>query len=61
MLNFSDNSQPISVPAPAAGTYRELVDAITRAAPLQCVAATAGDPLTVAVPSNYGYVLVSPA
>ena len=39
----------------------ELVDAITRAAPLQCVAATAGDPLTVAVPSNYGYVLVSPA
>lgn len=61
MLNFSDNSQQISVPAPAAGTYLELVDAATRAAPLQCVAATAGDPLTVTVPSNYGYVLVSPA
>jgi hypothetical protein len=28
---------------------------------LQCVAAAAGDPLAVTVPSNYGYVLVSPA
>jgi 1,4-alpha-glucan branching enzyme len=61
VLNFSDNSQPISVPAPAAGTYRELVDAATRSTPLQFVAAAAGDPLTVTVPSNYGYVLVSSA
>ncbi|MGD0069317.1 MAG: alpha amylase C-terminal domain-containing protein [Streptosporangiaceae bacterium] len=61
MLNFSDSSQPISVPAPAAGTYRELVDAATRPAPLQCIAAAPGDLLPVTVPSNYGYVLVSPA
>ena len=61
VLNFSDNAQPITVPAPAAGTYQELIDAATRSAPLQCVAAAADDPLTVTVPSNYGYVLVSPA
>jgi hypothetical protein len=61
MLNFSDSSQPISVRAPAAGTYRELVDAATRPAPLQCIAAAPGDLLSVTVPSNYGYVLVSPA
>jgi maltooligosyltrehalose trehalohydrolase len=61
MLNFSDNPQPISVPAPAAGIYRELVDAATRPAPLQCVATAPGDTLTVTVPSNYGYVLVGPA
>jgi hypothetical protein len=61
VLNFSDSPQPISVPAPAAGTYRELVDAAARSAPLQCVATTAGAPLSITVPSNYGYVLVSPA
>ena len=42
MLNFSDSPQPISVPAPAAGTYQELVDAATRPTPLQCVATVAG-------------------
>jgi hypothetical protein len=61
ILNFSDSSQPISVPAPAAGTYRELVDAATRPAPLERVATAPGDPLSVTVPSNYGYILMSPA
>jgi hypothetical protein len=37
------------------------LDAAARPAPLQCVAAAAGDPLAVTAPSNYGYVLVSPA
>jgi hypothetical protein len=60
MLNFSGRPQAISVPAPAAGTYQEMVDA-ARPAPLRCVAAAAGDPLAVTVPSSYGYVLVSPA
>jgi 1,4-alpha-glucan branching enzyme len=61
VLNFSDGARSISVPAPAAGTYREMVDADARPAPLDCVAAGPGDPLTVTVPANYGYVLVSPA
>jgi hypothetical protein len=52
---------PISVPAPAAGTYLELVDSANRPTPLQYIATAPGDPLTVTVPSNYGYILVSPA
>lgn len=61
VLNFSDLPQSVSVPAPAAGTYQEMVDAAARPAPLRYVAAAAGDPLAVTVPSNYGYVPVGSA
>jgi 1,4-alpha-glucan branching enzyme len=60
-LNFSDTALSLSVPAPAAGTYREMVDTASRPVPMQYVAAAAGDLLQVTVPSNYGYVLISPA
>jgi maltooligosyltrehalose trehalohydrolase len=61
VLNFSSDPQSISVPAPLAGTYQEMVDADARPAPLRCAAAAAGDPLDITVPSNYGYVFVNPA
>lgn len=59
-LNFSDTARSLSVPAPAAGTYQEMVDAATRPVPLQCIAAAAGDQLEITVPSNYGFILISP-
>ena len=39
----------------------DLTSAPVPTAPLRCVAAAAGDPLAVTVPSTYRYVLVSPA
>ena len=63
-LNFSNQYQTISVPAPVAGTFRELIDRRERTsgggADLDVTAANAGDLLWVTVPSNYGYIFVNP-
>ena len=51
------------LPAPAAGTYREMLDRLNRRGgpELERVAAAAGDPIPIDVPSNYGQVFVTPA
>jgi hypothetical protein len=61
-LNFSDAPRSVQLPAPAAGTYREVLDRPYRpaGADVEQVAAQAGDGLTIQVPSNYGQILVSP-
>jgi maltooligosyltrehalose trehalohydrolase len=63
VLNFSDGSRSITLPAPVAGTYRELLDRKNRGAAgeLERVAAAAGASITIDVPSNYGQVFVTPA
>lgn len=62
VLNFSDSPRSLVLPAPAAGTYRELLDRPHRAGgpELEKSAARAGAPLTIDVPSNYGQIFVSP-
>jgi 1,4-alpha-glucan branching enzyme len=66
VLNFSDGQGSVTLPAPAPGRYREMLDRLNRrsrpgGADLEIVAASAGDPLTITVPSNYGCVFVTPA
>jgi hypothetical protein len=62
VLNFSDQDRSVTLAAPLAGTYREMLDRLNRAgAELDLVAAHAGDALTITVPSNYGRVFVTPA
>ena len=59
LLNFSAVEATVSVPAPAAGVYRELLDAPHRTTPLE-VSATLGERIDFRVPSHYGQVFVSP-
>jgi 1,4-alpha-glucan branching enzyme len=61
-LNFSDGPGSLTLPAPAAGTYREMLDRFNRppGTELELVAAAAGTPLTIDVPPNYGRVFVTP-
>jgi 1,4-alpha-glucan branching enzyme len=54
-LNFSDEPQPMTIPLPATATFREQIDAQDRSAPLEFSGST-GDPMTVTIPANYGYV-----
>jgi maltooligosyltrehalose trehalohydrolase len=54
-LNFSDTPQTMTIPFPSTATFREQIDAGDRPAPLDLKGAT-GDPMTVTVPANYGYV-----
>jgi maltooligosyltrehalose trehalohydrolase len=54
-LNFSDAPQAMTVPFPSAATFREQIDAADRTGPLDLQGAT-GDPMTVTVLPNYGYV-----
>jgi hypothetical protein len=54
-LNFSDTPQTMTIPFPSTDTFREQIDAADRPAPMDLNGAT-GDPMTVTVPSNYGYV-----
>jgi hypothetical protein len=54
-LNFSDAPQTMTIPFPSTDTFREQIDAADRPAPLDLKGAT-GDPMTVTVPANYGYV-----
>jgi len=58
-LNFADSPLTMTIPFPTAGTYRELVDDAERVASLALTGAT-GDPMTVTVPSKYGYVFIGP-
>lgn len=51
ILNFSENGQQITLPAPAAGVYVERIDA-----QLRLPAPAVGDPLQIDVSSHYGYV-----
>jgi len=61
VLNFSDIDRSVTVTAPAAGTYREMLDRSNRGgAELDRSAAHAGDRLTITVPSNYGQIFVTP-
>ena len=55
-LNFSDTPQTMTIPFPSAATFREQVDAAERPVPLDLGGAATGDPMTVTVPGNYGYV-----
>ncbi len=62
VLNFSDLDHAVTVAAPVAGTYREMLDRVNRGgAELDLVAVNVNDPLTIAVPSNYGRVFVTPS
>jgi len=45
----------MTVPFPSAATFREQIDAADRTGPLDLQGAT-GDPMTVTVLPNYGYV-----
>ena len=62
VLNFSDQPRRITLSAPSAGRYREMLDRLNRAPgnERELVAAQAGDPLVIEVPSNYGQVFVTP-
>ena len=62
VLNFSDAARSVQLPAPAAGTYREVLDRLYRPAGTEreLSAAAAGDALTIDVPSNYGQIYVTP-
>ena len=63
VLNFSDASRSITLPAPAPGVYRELLDRLNRPGgqELERTATGVGSPLTIDVPANYGQVFVTPA
>jgi len=60
VLNFSDSDGMLTLPAPRAGTYREMVDRLNRKADFDVVAASAGGKLGLNVPSNYGQIYVTP-
>ncbi|HUL79326.1 MAG TPA: alpha amylase C-terminal domain-containing protein, partial [Vicinamibacteria bacterium] len=62
VLNFSDAARSVQLPAPAAGTYREVLDRLYRPAGTEreLTAAEAGNTLTIDVPSNYGQIYVTP-
>ena len=57
-LNFTDQEQNISVPFPDAGTYLEMLDDDVRSNPLTIPVQDPNQFVTVAVPSNYGYIFV---
>ena len=58
-LNFSDSQQPIWVPFPEAGTYREMIDDSLRSTPLEISVSSAEQFIKVDVPSNYGYIFIN--
>jgi 1,4-alpha-glucan branching enzyme len=62
ILNFSNAERTVTLPAPRAGTYREMLDRLNRPAgsELELTAAAEGDGLLITVPSHYGRVFVSP-
>ncbi|HCI78473.1 MAG TPA: hypothetical protein DHW02_02140, partial [Ktedonobacter sp.] len=59
LLNFSDQQQPITLPFPEPGTYREMIDDAVRSTPFEIVVSSANQAVNVDVPSNYGYVFIS--
>jgi 1,4-alpha-glucan branching enzyme len=60
LLNFSDSAGTLTLPAPRAGTYREMADRLNRNGELDVIAASASAPLALSVPSNYGQIFVTP-
>ncbi len=59
-LNFSDSEQTLTVPFPAPGVYREMLDDDTRGGnPLEIDVAASGDSHAVDIPSDYGRVFVT--
>ena len=60
-LNFSDSEQTLSVPFPAAGVYRELLDDdVRRGEHREITIRNKGDFHLVTIPSNYGQIFVTP-
>lgn len=57
-LNFSDVPQTMTIPFPSKATFREQIDSAERPVPLELTGAAAGDPMTVTVPGNYGYIFI---
>jgi 1,4-alpha-glucan branching enzyme len=60
ILNFSNNDQRITIPFTKAGTYREMINNDVRPHPWEIIVHDDGDTVQVVIPSNYGYVFVSP-
>ena len=60
LLNFSNNDQSVTIPFPKAGTYREMINNDVRAQPWEITVHNDGDAISLTIPSNYGYVFVSP-
>jgi maltooligosyltrehalose trehalohydrolase len=58
ILNFGGSADTITVPFPKAGVWTEKLDASFRAAPMTITVASAGDPQSIALPSNYGYIFI---
>jgi hypothetical protein len=57
-LNFGPSDSAVQAPFPVAGTWREMLDASFRAAPLEVTPGQAGQTIALTVPSNYGQVWV---
>lgn len=60
ILNFSNSDQSVTIPFPKAGTYREMINNDVRPQPWEITVPNDGDTVQVTVPSNYGYIFVSP-
>jgi 1,4-alpha-glucan branching enzyme len=60
MLNFSNTDQCVTIPFSKAGTYREMINNDVRPQPLEITVHNDGDTVQLVIPSNYGYVFVSP-
>ncbi|HVZ16974.1 MAG TPA: alpha-amylase family glycosyl hydrolase [Terriglobales bacterium] len=58
LLNFGDGAGDISLPFPAAGTWREMIDDSVRSAHLDLQVGAAGDAQQLTVPSNYGQIWI---
>lgn len=58
LLNFSDGEQSVNVRFPSEGTYREMLDDDVRVTPFT-ITVNDDTPVTITVPSNYGYVFVA--
>jgi hypothetical protein len=57
-INFSDGQQPIEIPFPELGTYREMIDDGARSTPYEISIDRANQIVRVDIPSNYGYIFV---
>jgi 1,4-alpha-glucan branching enzyme len=60
ILNFSKSDQGVTIPFSKAGTYREMINNDVRPQPLEITVHNDNDTVQVTIPSNYGYVFVSP-
>jgi 1,4-alpha-glucan branching enzyme len=60
LLNFSNSDQGATIPFSKAGTYREMINNDVRSQPWEITVHNDGDTVLLTIPSNYGYVFVSP-